>query len=331
MENKSACIVAGGAGFIGSNFVHFLTERTDEEIVVLDRFSYAADMMNIYPLSQHNIARVDISKLENLRDLFQRYKPSKIFHFAAESHVDRSIQDCKPFIDSNVIGTINLLEQSVKNKVQKFLHISTDEVFGEAIEPNKFNEESKIEPRNPYSASKASAEHFVMAYGNTYGLPYTIINSSNNYGPWQHPEKLIPLTINRILRNKNIPVYGNGQQIRDWIYVKDSVTAIHRVFHAGAVNTRYCIGGENETKNIDLVNMIVQKMNADRSLIEHVTDRLGHDVRYSTDIAKIKNELGWSPKYSLSNGLDETIYHEVKNDYGNRSRIHRNRSYQETD
>lgn len=324
-------LITGGAGFIGLNYIKHILQVDKLDIVVVDKLTYASNPKElIYTMGIENHC-IDIADKQSVELLFSRHEFSHVIHFAAESHVDRSIQDCKPFVDSNIIGTINLLEQSVKNKVQKFLHISTDEVFGEAIEPNKFNEESKIEPRNPYSASKASAEHFVMAYGNTYGLPYTIINSSNNYGPWQHPEKLIPLTINRILRNKNIPVYGNGQQIRDWIYVKDSVTAIHRVFHAGAVNTRYCIGGENETKNIDLVNMIVQKMNADRSLIEHVTDRLGHDVRYSTDISKIKNELGWSPKYSLSNGLDETIYHEVKNDYGNRSRIHRNRSYQETD
>lgn len=324
-------LITGGAGFIGLNYIKHILQVDKLDIVVADKLTYASNPKElIYTMGIENHC-IDIADKHSVELLFSRHEFSHVIHFAAESHVDRSIQDCKPFVDSNIIGTINLLEQSVKNKVQKFLHISTDEVFGEVIEPNKFNEESKMEPRNPYSASKASAEHFVMAYGNTYGLPYTIINSSNNYGPWQHPEKLIPLTINRILRNKSIPVYGNGQQIRDWIYVKDSVTAIHRVFHAGAVNTRYCIGGENETKNIDLVNMIVQKMNADRSLIEHVTDRLGHDVRYCTDIGKIKNELGWSPKYSLSNGLDETIYYEVKNDYGNRSRIHRNRSYQETD
>jgi len=324
-------LITGGAGFIGLNYIKHILQVDKLDIVIADKLTYASNTKElIYTMGIENQC-IDIADKQSVELLFSRHEFSHVIHFAAESHVDRSIQDCKPFVDSNIIGTINLLEQSVKNKVQKFLHISTDEVFGEVIEPNKFNEESKIEPRNPYSASKASAEHFVMAYGNTYGLPYTIINSSNNYGPWQHPEKLIPLTINRILRNKNIPVYGNGQQIRDWIYVKDSVTAIHRVFHAGAVNTRYCIGGENETKNIDLVNMIVQKMNAKSPKFEYDITKPSMIPIRLVDTSRIKNELGWSPKYSLSNGLDETIYHEVKNDYGNRSRIHRNRSYQETD
>jgi dTDP-glucose 4,6-dehydratase len=199
------------------------------------------------------------------------------------------------------------LNEVVKRKVEKFVHISTDEVFGEVPVPGKFSEYSNICPRNPYSASKAAAEHFVEAYGNTYGLPYTIINSSNNYGPWQYPEKLIPLAISRIMQRKKVPVYGTGSQIRDWIYVKDAAEAIRRVLHHGNTRERYCIGGECEIRNIDLIRMLLVKMNADEDLIEYVNDRPGHDARYSTSIIKMKHELKWMPKYNLSDGLNETI------------------------
>jgi dTDP-glucose 4,6-dehydratase len=300
--------VTGGAGFIGSNFVHFLTERTDEEIVVVDRFSYAADMMNLYPFSQHNIARVDISNLENLRDLFERYKPSKIFHFAAESHVDNSIKDVTPFIESNVIGTVNLLRLSVDYEVEMFHHISTDEVYGSlGYDDLSFTEETPYDPQNPYSASKAASDHFVMAFHNTYGLPVKITNCSNNYGPRQNVEKLIPKIITNILKGNRIPVYGKGENIRDWIYVEDHCEAIYEVFNHGRVGEKYNIGGECEVKNIDLVKTLLNLLNTSEELIEYVQDRPGHDLRYSIDNAKIQSELGWTPKYSLESGLEKTI------------------------
>ena len=300
--------VTGGAGFIGSNFVHFLTERTDEEIVVIDKFSYAANIINLYPLSQHNIARVDISNLENLRDLFKRYKPSKIFHFAAESHVDNSIKDVTPFIESNVIGTVNLLRLSVDYGVEMFHHISTDEVYGSlGYDDLSFTEETPYDPQNPYSASKAASDHFVMAFHNTYGLPVKITNCSNNYGPRQNVEKLIPKTITNILKGNRIPVYGNGENIRDWIYVEDHCEAIYEVFNHGRVGEKYNIGGECEIKNIDLVKTLLNLLNASEELIEYVQDRPGHDLRYSIDNAKIQSELGWTPKYSLESGLEKTI------------------------
>ena len=300
--------VTGGAGFIGSNFVHFLTERTDEEIVVIDKFSYAANIINLYPLSQHNIARVDISNLENLRDLFKRYKPSKIFHFAAESHVDNSIKDVTPFIESNVIGTVNLLRLSVDYEIKMFHHISTDEVYGSlGYDDLSFTEKTPYDPQNPYSASKAASDHFVMAFHNTYGLPVKITNCSNNYGPRQNVEKLIPKTITNILKGNRIPVYGNGENIRDWIYVEDHCEAIYEVFNHGRVGEKYNIGGECEIKNIDLVKTLLNLLNTSEELIEYVQDRPGHDLRYSIDNAKIQSELGWTPKYSLESGLEKTI------------------------
>jgi len=300
--------VTGGAGFIGSNFVHFLTERTDEEIVVVDKFSYAADMMNLYPLAQHNVARVDISNMDDLKNLFDRYRPSKVFHFAAESHVDNSIKDVTPFIESNIIGTVNILRLSVDYEVEMFHHISTDEVYGSLkYDDPSFTEETNYDPQNPYSASKAASDHFVTALHNTYGLPVKITNCSNNYGPRQNVEKLIPKTITNILRGNKIPVYGKGENIRDWIYVEDHCEAIYEVFNRGKVGEKYNIGGECEVKNIDLVKTLLNLLNASEDLIEYVQDRPGHDLRYSIDNAKIKSELGWSPNYSLESGLEKTI------------------------
>lgn len=300
--------VTGGAGFIGSNFVHFLTEKTNEEIVVIDKFSYAADMINLYPLAQHNVARVDISNMDDLKYLFEKHKPSKIFHFAAESHVDNSIKDVSPFIESNVIGTANLLRLSVDHGIEMFHHISTDEVYGSlGYDDPSFTEETNYDPQNPYSASKAASDHFVTAFHNTYGLPVKITNCSNNYGPRQNVEKLIPKTITNILRGNKIPVYGKGENIRDWIYVEDHCEAIYEVFNRGKVGEKYNIGGECEVKNIDLVKTLLNLLNASEDLIEYVQDRPGHDLRYSINNAKINSELGWSPKYSLENGLEKTI------------------------
>ena len=245
--------------------------------------------------------------LINLERIFDNYKIDSIINFAAESHVDNSIDDCAPFIASNIIGTVNLLQLARIYKVDKFLQISTDEVFGEVQYPGMFNEYSNICPRNPYSASKASAEHFVNAFHNTYGLNTLIVNCSNNYGPYQNNEKLIPKIIRNALQNLSIPVYGDGQQIRDWIYVEDACIAIHTVFENGKFGERYCISGMSEVTNLELVKFILSELNKPHSLIEYVKDRPGHDTRYSTDANKLMNELGWKPKWDFTNGLNETI------------------------
>lgn len=299
--------VTGAAGFIGSNFIHFLSKKTDEEIVILDKLTYAADLDNLKPLNTP-VVHVELEDRLWLKQVFDEYKPSKIFHFAAESHVDNSIKDVMPFIESNIIGTTNLLRLSVDHEVEMFHHISTDEVYGalEYTDP-PFTEKTNYDPQNPYSASKAASDHFVMAFHNTYGLPVKITNCSNNYGPRQNIEKLIPKTITNILQGNRIPVYGKGENIRDWIYVEDHCEAIYEVFNRGKVGEKYNIGGECEVKNIDLIKILLNLLGGSEDLIEYVKDRPGHDLRYSIDNAKIRTELGWSPKYSLERGLEKTI------------------------
>ena len=299
--------VTGGAGFIGSNFVHLLKGNCYDDIVVLDKLTYAGDPDNLSPLSVI-VKGVDIAYKRRLEDLFQQYRPKYIFNFAAETHVDNSIGDVSPFIDTNIIGTINLLDLSVKYDVQKFHHISTDEVYGSlGYDDPPFTETTPYDPQNPYAASKASSDHFVMTYHNTYGLPTTITNCSNNYGPRQHKEKLIPKTISNILQNKPIPVYGKGENIRDWIYVKDHCRAILDLWYVGGQGEKYNIGGECEVKNIDLVKMIIKIMGASEDLIQYVDDRPGHDLRYAIDNAKMKNTVAFKPEYSLMDGLTKTI------------------------
>lgn len=299
--------VTGGAGFIGSNFVHFLSKKTDEEIIVLDKLTYAADLNNLKPL-QTKVVQVDLSDRTCLVDVFKEYKPSKIFHFAAESHVDNSIKDVMPFVESNIIGTINLLKSAIDCQVEMFHHISTDEVYGSLnYEDPSFTEKTSYDPQNPYSASKAASDHFVMAFHNTYGIPVKLTNCSNNYGPRQNEEKLIPKTITNILQGKKIPIYGRGENIRDWIYVEDHCEAIYEVFKHGRVGEKYNIGGECEVKNIDLVKTLLNLIGKSEDLIEYVTDRPGHDLRYSINNAKIKSEINWTPKYSLERGLEKTI------------------------
>ena len=299
--------ITGGAGFIGSNFVHFLKGNCYDDIVVLDKLTYAGDPDNLSPLSVI-VKGVDIAYKRRLEDLFQQYRPKYIFNFAAETHVDNSIGDVSPFIDTNIIGTINLLDLSVKYDVQKFHHISTDEVYGSlGYDDPPFTETTPYDPQNPYAASKASSDHFVMTYHNTYGLPTTITNCSNNYGPRQHKEKLIPKTISNILQNKPIPVYGKGENIRDWIYVKDHCRAILDLWYVGGQGQKYNIGGECEVKNIDLVKMIIEIMGASEDLIQYVDGRPGHDLRYAIDNAKIKSTVGFKPEYSLMDGLTKTI------------------------
>jgi dTDP-glucose 4,6-dehydratase len=299
-------LITGGAGFIGINFIKYLRKHTDSTVLVIDKMSYASNLDELDAMGTH-YEIVDIANRSQVEEIFNKHTFTHVVHFAAESHVDNSIKDSMPFVDSNIVGTVNLLDMVVRHGIEKFIHISTDEVFGEVPYPGKFNEYSNICPRNPYSASKAAAEHFVIAYGNTHKVPYVIINSSNNYGPFQYPEKLIPLTIGKILNGEKIPVYGKGDQIRDWIYVEDTCEAIMRIISMGRIGHRYCIGGDNETKNLDLVYTILDKLGADKNLVEFVTDRPGHDVRYTTDINKIKTEMGWRPKTPLSIGLDKTI------------------------
>ena len=295
-------LVTGGAGFIGGNYVRHVA---DENPIIIDNLSYASNIRYIKDVGIFH--KVDITKPDEVKAIFERYQNviDTVIHFAAESHVDNSIDDCGPFISTNINGTVNLLNMCVKYKIKKFVHMSTDEVFGVVSYPDKFNENSPISPRNPYSASKAAAEHFVMAYGNTYKLPYIIINSSNNYGPNQYPEKLIPKIFNNIKYKYDIPVYGQGDQVRDWLYVEDTCRAIKTIVDNGVIGERYCIGGDSEITNLELVKTILNKTGAS-SKIEHVVDRLGHDIRYAIDNSKI-NALGWKPTTSLSDGLDKTI------------------------
>ena len=299
--------VTGAAGFIGSNFVHYLKSQGYDDIVVIDKLTYAASTDNLNPLT-FPIEIVDIANKDQLEGAFRKYRPRFIFHFAAESHVDNSIEDATPFLDTNVRGTLNLLELSVRYNIERFHHISTDEVYGALdYDDPPFTEETPYNPQNPYSASKAASDHFVTAFGNTYGLPVVITNCSNNYGPRQHKEKLIPKTISNILQNKPIPVYAQGQNIRDWIYVEDHCKAIMEEWYIGGYGEKYNIGGECEVKNIDLVKTIIRLMNASEDLIEFVEDRPGHDLRYAIDNAKIKKTALFQPQYNLETGLKKTI------------------------
>ena len=299
--------VTGAAGFIGSNFIHHLKEQGYKDIVILDKLTYAGSTDNLNPHTLP-IEIVDIADKKQLERVFQKYRPQFIFHFAAESHVDNSIEDATPFVDTNVTGTLNLLELSVMYKVEKFHHISTDEVYGAlGYDDPPFTEETPYNPQNPYSASKAASDHFVTAFGNTYGLPILLTNCSNNYGPRQNKEKLIPKTINNILEGKKIPVYAQGQNIRDWIYVEDHCQAILEIFNNGKVGEKYNIGGECEVANIDLVKTIIRLMGASEDLIEFVDDRPGHDLRYAIDNAKIIETINWHPSNTLEEGLLKTI------------------------
>ena len=297
-------LVTGGAGFIGSNFIHHLLTVTDDEIICIDKLTYAGNKKNVP--NNVKLYVTDIANESSCNSIFRKHKISAVFNFAAESHVDNSIKDCSQFVHTNVFGTVNLLGCAIRHGVEKFIHISTDEVYG-SIEWESFVENSPYNPRNPYSASKAASEHFVMAFHNTYGLPVNITNCSNNYGPRQYKEKLIPQTILNILSDKKIPIYGNGSQIRDWLYVQDHCTALVKVWNNGVNGERYNIGGLCEITNLDLVKKILYMMGKDESMVEYVTDRPGHDRRYSTSINKIRNNLYWSPMFSLDYGLQKTI------------------------
>ena len=315
-------LITGGAGFIGSHLVkHFVKKYKNYKIINVDKLTYASNvhfLKEINNFKNYTFVQADICELKNIEKIFEKYNISDVIHLAAESHVDNSIENSSEFARTNILGTINLLELSRKNWANKknnlFYHISTDEVFGTLGESGIFNENSKYDPHSPYSASKASADHFVRAFYDSHKLPVIISNCSNNYGPNQHNEKLIPTVINSLINKSKIPVYGNGLNVRDWLYVEDHIEAIDKIFHNGLVGETYCIGGKNEIKNIDLIKLIVkefddlrQSKNSSIDLISFIDDRPGHDYRYAIDISKIKNELGWEPKTNIKLGLEKTL------------------------
>ena len=322
-------LITGGAGFIGSHVVrYFVNEYPNYHIYNLDKLSYAGNLDNLTDIKykdNYTFIKGDICDKELIKNIFKQYKISRVIHFAAESHVDRSITDPLSFARTNVIGTLNLLQVAKEywknNYLDKlFYHISTDEVYGALGEDGLFTETSKYDPHSPYSASKASSDHFVRSYKDTYGLPVVISNCSNNFGPNQFTEKLIPLVIQNIIKNKPIPVYGNGKNIRDWIYIDNHVKAIDLIFHMGKIGETYNIGGSNEYKNIDLIYEIIKLTDSllDRpkgfslKLINYVTDRPGHDFRYAIDCSKLKNQLGWKPSENFNENLKKTVLWYLK-------------------
>jgi dTDP-glucose 4,6-dehydratase len=315
-------LVTGGAGFIGSNFLNLLVPRFPEHTFVnVDTLTYAANLANLAPITgatNYALERVDIGDAGAVHALFERFTPDLVVHFAAESHVDRSIVGPKDFIRTNIEGTFNLLEacrKQWKPGSSLFHHVSTDEVYGSLGAEGLFTEETRYDPSSPYSASKASSDHLVRAYARTYGMRTRVTNCSNNYGPYQFPEKLIPLMILNCLERKPLPVYGKGENIRDWLYVTDHCEAIWRVIESGKDGETYNIGGHNEVKNIDVVRTIcrsvAEQTKASKAelegLITYVQDRPGHDLRYAIDASKIKRDLGWEPKESFATGLQKTV------------------------
>ena len=334
MDNK--ILVTGGSGFIGSNFIHYLINNTDyQRIINLDKLTYAGNNENLINIQQnirYKFIKGNICDRQCIKKIFQDYSPNKIVHFAAESHVDRSIDGPKDFINTNIVGTSILLEESLSyyNKLKKlskssfkFHHISTDEVFGSLGEKGFFVEDSPYDPSSPYSASKASSDHLVRAWHRTFGLPVTISNCSNNYGPYQFPEKLIPLMIINCLSNKSLPVYGKGENIRDWLYVEDHCKAINLILQEGAIGDTYNIGGNNEISNLNIVESIctiLEKLKPSNSgksynqMISFVKDRPGHDFRYAINTTKIKKDLNWEPKETFDSGLIKTIKWYLENE-----------------
>jgi len=317
-------LITGGAGFIGSHVVRlFVNKYPHYNIYNLDSLTYAGNLENLKDIEEaknYHFIKGDINDVPFIQSIFEKYNFDSIIHLAAESHVDRSIANPLEFVLTNVVGTVNLLnaakwhwQNDFKNKL--FYHVSTDEVYGSLGDEGFFTEETAYDPRSPYSASKASSDHFVRAYLHTYKLPVVLSNCSNNYGPNQFPEKLIPLCINNIINNKPLPVYGKGENVRDWLYVVDHAEAIDTIFHKGIVGETYNIGGHNEWKNIDLIRVLCAIMDnklgrdfgASEKLITYVTDRAGHDLRYAIDATKIKEELGWIPSLQFEQGLVLTV------------------------
>lgn len=321
---KKTILVTGGAGFIGSNFIrHVVNSHPDYKIINLDILTYAGNLENLKDIESrdsYRFIRGDIADEGLVESIFEG-GIDMVVNFAAESHVDRSIEDPGAFVRTNVVGTQVLLEASRRFGVSKYVQISTDEVYGSLGESGFFTESTPLAPNSPYSASKASADMMARAYFKTYGMDVCITRCSNNYGPYQFPEKLIPLMISNAMEGMELPVYGDGLQIRDWLHVEDHCRAIDMVLHKGQAGHVYNIGGNNEKTNLEIVNGIVESLDADKSLIRHVSDRLGHDRRYAIDSSKIQNELGWKPMYSFEQGIRETVeWYELNRDWWERIR-----------
>ena len=325
------CLVTGGCGFIGSNYIRTLLVREEDlHVVNLDKLTYAGNIQNLNGISSNNLTIVkgDICDVDLVNSLFEKHQFDTVVHFAAESHVDRSIEGPAEFIQTNVVGTLNLLEQSrifinkTNNDNFRFLHVSTDEVYGSLGDDGKFLETTPYDPSSPYSASKAGSDHLVRAWNRTFGLPTLITNCSNNYGSYQFPEKLVPLMIINCLQGNPLPVYGKGENVRDWLFVGDHCDAIHTVLAKGEMGETYNIGGNNEIKNIDVVTLICSLLDgisprengsSYSDLITFVKDRPGHDFRYAIDAGKIRNDLGWSPNESFETGIRKTIHWYLDN------------------
>jgi len=309
-------LVTGGAGFIGSNFIHLLMEETDYTVVNVDCLTYSGNLDNLRSIEKHPryiFSKTSINNREEITKLLQKHSVEAIIHFAAESHVDRSIESASPFFETNVMGTLSLLEAARSHGIKRFVHISTDEVYGTLGDEGYFTEETPLAPNSPYSASKASSDMLVRSFVHTHNFPAVITRCSNNYGPYQFPEKLIPRMIDLALQNKKLPVYGNGLNVRDWIYVKDHNYAVLNVFENGIDGLVYNIGGKSERTNIDVVTTILSILGKDNSLIEFVEDRKGHDFRYAIDTSFIEKELQWSPTVSFEVGLQKTVEWYIDN------------------
>jgi dTDP-glucose 4,6-dehydratase len=303
-------LVTGGAGFIGSNYIHYILENfSDDKVVNLDALTYAGNLANLEDIEDnknYKFVHGDIMDGVLVNELMKDV--DVVVHFAAESHVDRSILDSAAFVRTNVNGTLILLEAAKNNGNVRFHHISTDEVYGSLSKKDSaFNENTPYDPRSPYSASKASSDHLVRSYFYTHGLPVTISNCSNNYGPYQFPEKLIPLFVTNLIDNKKIPVYGTGENIRDWLHVKDHCIAIDKIVRDGCIGETYCIGGDEEKTNMEITHIILKSMGVGNEMIDYVEDRKGHDKRYAINFDKIKKELDWEPSITFDEGIEETI------------------------
>ena len=323
--SETSVLVIGGAGFIGANFVpYFAAKYPNCRVINLDKLTYAGNLANLRDIENapnYTFVKADICDYDTIREVFCKYDIDGVIHLAAESHVDRSIKDPFIFARTNVMGTLSLLQAAKEQwngnwEGKRFYHISTDEVYGALqFDGTLFTEETRYDPHSPYSAAKASSDHFVRAYHDTYGLPTIVTNCSNNYGPYQFPEKLIPLFINNIRHGRPLPVYGKGENVRDWLYVEDHARAIDLIFHKGRIAETYNIGGFNEWKNIDLIKVIVRTVDRllgnpegeSEKLITYVTDRAGHDLRYAIDSRKLKNELGWEPSLQFEEGIEKTV------------------------